>query len=188
MAGHNLWRDIRRPRKGFKKAWYGLKRLVWGGYHSGGLCGFYHWLRCHTWNRYHVIDVSGQDGYTWGYQEPDYLMLLACFKLLVGFVEEQDPTVGLRTIKDYDSQGEWNAEETARFEAGQLADEREVRALYDWWVKGRHDKAAELEAFSNGLPRHDPRWNSWYERKTALDAEDQEMLLRLVSVRSRLWS
>lgn len=142
----------------------GVWRTVWGGYRRGGICGLYHWIRCHTWNRYHIIDIRNESDYDWGWIDRDRAMFLACFKILEDFVEKEDPDVGLRKPEDYsvvDDDGSL---------ARQLEWEREIRALYIWWTEDRP------RALLDGWRTHDE------------DRKDDEMLARLMKVRKHLWT
>lgn len=130
----------------------------------------WYWIRTHTYNRYHIINLSGEDGYDWGYIDTDSAMLIACFKLLRDFVENEDPGVGTYTLDDY---GPFNFDgEKAQVER-QIERDAEVRALYNWWC---FDRIAE-QAQHNTIK--DYNWS--FER-------DQEMLQRLIAVRGCLWT
>jgi hypothetical protein len=60
-----------------------------------------YWLRTHTIDRYHLLDLRGQGDYTWGYLDPCHKMWLACFAVLCEFVEKEDPKIGSRTVASY---------------------------------------------------------------------------------------
>lgn len=161
-----------------------IVRALWGGYRRGGVNGAYHWLRCHVWNRFHIIDISGEDWYDWGWIDRDHAMLLACFKLLRDYVEKEDPRVGLVEVRSSactaggcTSLGDNPiADDTfAHVHRSQLDAAREVRALYDWWTI---DRPRELEAI-------DPA--DWHTRQLA-ESKDDEMLMRLMKVRRYLWT
>lgn len=129
----------------------------------------YYWLRTHTVHRYHIIDIRGEDGYTWGWIDRDHAILLACFKLLRDFVENENPTVGLGGIEAY----AWEGMSAGELEglAAQVAREKEVRALYVWWtVERKKEKEADHDEYD------------WQDKR------DDEMLLRLMAVRGSLWT
>lgn len=130
---------------------------------------FWYWLRCHLWTRYHIVDISGQADYEYGWIDRDHAMLLACFKLLTDFVEKEDPEVGHRT---FESLGAISKEDKDAWRL-QLKYEKEVRALYDWWTIERPKAYIEDGTF-----------------KAVLDMNEQEqkMLEKLVRIRGRLWT
>jgi hypothetical protein len=168
-----------------------------------------YWLRCHTFTKYHIVDIRGQDGYKWGWIDRSHAMYLACFTLLVDFVEKEDPTIGLRTEADYrgdTSDGDWKFHKPSIDH--QLANEQEVRALYDWWKTGRKAERDACDAIIDGLdlsfekmfvkpddsglytfqPCTDARWTRWTAEHDRLEAKDEEMLMRLMKVRRCLWT
>lgn len=160
---------------GRMRKWRTSKRLlrdalerVWGGYRRGGINGLYHWIRCHMWNRYHIIDISGEAGYDWGWIDRDHALLLASFKILRDYVESEDPSAGARTDPEED-------DPFAYVSALQLEQEREVRALYDWWTVERPKHEAE-------------RIGMDFTVRARLDDEDDEMLMRLIKIRQCLWT
>lgn len=168
-----------------------------------------YWLRCHTFTKYHIIDIRGQDGYDWGWIDRSHAMYLACFALLVDFVEKEDPTVGLRTEANYrgdTNEEDWNKHYKPQIDH-QLANEAEIRAIYDWWKTGRKQEQDACEALIEGLdlsfdkmfvrdngdyfrfePPTDDRWNRWTVEHDRLEAKDEEMFLRLIKIRGCLWT
>ena len=128
----------------------------------------YYWLRCHLWTRYHIINISGICDYKWGWLDRDNVLLYASFKILQDFVEKEDPKIGLRTLEDFGA--------PCKGLEAHLEIEREVRAIYDWWVKER--------------PTMYRAWAESYSWKVEeeLDKTDEEMLIRLVKIRRYLWT
>jgi hypothetical protein len=63
------------------------------------------------------------------------------------------------------------------FIQAQIDDDIEIRTLYEWWKRGRAEEQKRYEA-------------SDYSPKVLeeLDARDEEMLARLMKVRTRLWT
>lgn len=151
------------------------------------------WVKHRTTHRYHIIDISGQDGYDRGWIDRDHAMYLACFKILCDFVELEDPDIGNRTLANYTSENyKPEGDELAALEA-QIADEKEIRYLYDWWTTGRrylHEKARkQLDAAGPGIEKYKtPEFEAWCKEMDRLDAMDEEMLARLMKVRRRLWT
>jgi hypothetical protein len=168
-----------------------------------------YWLRCHTFTRYHIIDIRGQDDYKWGWIDRSHAMYLACFTLLVDFVEKEDPTVGLRTEANYRGDpdmiddDEWNQYHKPSIDY-QLANEREIRALYDWWKLTRkqewdacyaihkdiHNPFRKIEGSNTSVfePNTSPEHDAWMEEYDRLEAKDEEMLGRLIKIRQCLWT
>lgn len=147
-----------------------LQYKIWGDYKCGGVRGFYHWIRCHFWNRYHIINISGVDEYDWGWIDRDRVLLYSSFKILCDFVDQEDPNIGLRTLKDFGaSDDEWHI----KVITAQLEKEKEIRALYTWWTKERPENWKEYPSFSE-------------EEK--LNQQDEDMLIRLAKIRLCLWT
>ena len=152
---------------------------VIGSYMGGGIVGAWHWVRCHVWNRYHVIDIGKHSatGYRWGWIDCDNAMMLACFHLLVEFVEKELPF----EIIDWEHDEEFS-------KVG-----KEIKELYDWWRVGRRLDYEELKVMldSNAPLRERHKgdgWKSWRERSVELKKKDDEMFDRLVKIRHYLWT
>ncbi len=149
-----------------------------------------YWLRTHTINRYHIVDVRGQGDYKWGWCDRDHLMYLACFKILVDFCEKEMPH-----------------SHTCYLEGDNWAQAHgELLTIYDWWKRGRAIEHAEVSEMFKKL---DPlRWekvvnsdysrilppvdraahDAWIKREHELEAKDEEMLARLLKVRGYMWT
>ena len=174
----------------FEDIGYKLKQIKW-------------WIRDRTTNRHHIINISGMDGYNKGWIDRDHAMYLACFKLLVDFVEKEHDTLEDRdmTLADYTS-------DTYKPEGGelevlnaQIARENEIRAIYVWWTvqrpleKNAHnddtsfrpDKGDDVFDMKSKFYESD-RWKAWCAEDNRLDAKDDEMLDRLMKVRHSLWT
>lgn len=162
-----------------------------------------YWLRSHTFTRYHIVDCRTPE-YRWGWIDRDNLMYNACFNILIDFVENEDPTVGLRTMENYEYEG---MDDFARQAIElQLKDEREVRELYDWWKHGRAEERemcssllvdvdtsfdkmfAKRDTGHEFVGTDDPRWRIWSAEHDRLEKKDEEMLQRLINIRGRLWT
>jgi len=161
------WSQLRLEPKA-RRSWFEATRWV-----RNGVSHAWYWLRCHTWTSYHIIDIRGQDGYHWGWIDRDHAMYLACFKLLVDYVEHEDPRCGLVDIRAKETVDEWDREALEC----QYEREKEIRALYDWWTKER-----KLDQDAHAAKPYD------HERQDRLDAKDDEMLERLMKIRKALWT
>jgi hypothetical protein len=82
---------------------------VWGFFSN-----LWYWLRCHTFDKYHLVDIRTPE-YRWGWMDRCDGVLYACFALLVDFVEKE----GGLPVESEDLL--WAA-------AG-----REAQLLYAWW-------------------------------------------------------
>lgn len=129
----------------------------------------WYWVTCHFWTRYHIVDISGQADYEYGWIDRDHAMLLACFKLLTDFVENEDPEVGRRT---FESVGAKTKEDKDAWRI-QLKRDKEVRALYDWWTTERPKAYADGAGFQAMLDMRE---------------QEQKMLEKLIRIRGCLWT
>lgn len=160
----SLWKDIKN-RKSRRRSI--LRRIL------DGLSHAQYWLRCHTYNRYHVLNLSGEDSYNWGWLDTDHKMLLACFKLLREFVEQENSEVGLLTMDDYCSHGSpESCSSQHEFVVNQLRRDHRVRELYRWWTVTRPANHAASDGSDT----------------IELGEEDDRMLHRLISLRGSLWT
>ena len=145
-----------------------------------------YWFRCHTFTKYHIIDIRGADGYKWGYTDPAFRLWAACFKTLEDFIENEKPF----DMIDYEGGGQGDIE-------------KELRELYGWWKEGRAKEHEAHEKMLEGWHEdrklwggelwsrkayEDPRWKAWSAERDRLDAKDDEMLMRLVKIRNHLWT
>ena len=156
-----------------------------------------YWLRAHTYNRYHMLDMrSTENGYTWGWYDRSELILFANMALLRDFIEKE---------KAFDSYVDWDSDEqhkTARLE---------MLTIYDWWMKGRpaeHKKEDELleAAYPNPFdfepvpgsnllrlkndetPELRKLRDQCRDMETLLEEKDEEMMIRLIKVRGYMWT
>jgi len=169
-----------------------------------------YWLRCHTVTRYHLVDVRGEEGYKWGWIDRSHLMYLACFKILRDFVEKESPEVGTTKYSDYvtdPEHHEWYPGEKESLDI-QMAEEKEIKDLYDWWTKGRAIEQESADKMLDGFDHSfkfnpiegsdlleldmsyadDPRWQAWSKEYRRLEEKDDEMFDRLMKIRQRLWT
>ena len=157
-----------------------------------------YWLRSHTFNRYHILDISGQDGYKWGWIDSDTQMELACFKILTNFVENE-----------YPGHCDWDSEETIR----KVRDE--IFEIYNWWTKGLKaeedaihtlfEKSGWSYSFSEteetkSLPENQKLYSmnsatkdlvayeEYKARSAQLKITKEEMLHRLLQARKHMWT
>ncbi len=98
----------------------------------------WYWLRTHTMDRYHILDLRNAF-YRWGWQDVSEKILYANFNLLVEFIEGEDPF----TVVDWS----WDDRHA---EAG-----AEILALYRWWKEGRAAEHAAEDADQDELDERD---------------------------------
>jgi hypothetical protein len=123
----------------------------------------FYWIRTHTYNRYHIVDLrSPQNYYKWGWIDRDQAMVFACFNLLKDYVEKE-----MDQICYYSAATEHNPEWDRR----EL--EREIMELYKWWTVERRDHID-----------NDPNFHHNEDDVS----EDTIMLTRLLKIRNTLWS
>jgi hypothetical protein len=155
---------------------------------------WWYWLRTHTYNRYHILDLRSDVGltYKWGWVEVDQAMMLACFNLLRSFVEKQD---GLAYLKWEDPNWYANASQDEKdMHDKQRADLIGIKTLYDWWMTGRQkehealDAAYERDSGGMRLAIGNPKLKAYGEALRDLDSRDDEMLAKLMKYRRHLWT
>lgn len=160
-------------------------RYVIGGYKIGGILGVYHWLRCHIWHRYHIINIAKYNptGYRWGWIDRDNAMFLACFHLLVEFIEKEvGPNYGFETLDNYKLRDRELYPDEVKMLNEQITCHKEIRELYEWWRYGRKKEHSECDALYKAR-----RSKEWRARMNELELKDEEMLMRLIKVRGALW-
>lgn len=152
-----------------------------------------YWLRTHTYNRYHIVDIreaepENPDGYRWGWLDRDHVLLLAAFTVLRQFVEREKPCDGGQPREGAE---QWEVDAIAR----QKANHDEIMALYRWWTVERFAEYAAWEKARDSAydtycaSREDEALREvWMALENAEHARDDEMLHRLVAVRHAMWT
>lgn len=199
------WKQLKTKRKKVKRLLSIIgdffKYRIWGDAKRGGIRGAWWWIKYHTTHRYHIINISGQDNYEYGWTDRDHAMYLACFKILVDFVEKESPKIGdeTDTIESYkDSDRDWFDGEEEGIRAC-IARHKEIRALYSWWKverKKEHEEVSKLmnefdyEFSSKGVQCTGSfkARDEWHRRTDELEEKDEEMLMRLMKIRRSLWT
>ncbi len=141
----------------------------------------WYWIRTHTYNRYHIINIKNADHeYKWGWIDSDNKMELACFKIMVDYVEGEEPFERL-DLEATDS-GAWFA--------------KELREIYHWWKferKKEHDANNKFGDgtrwnFEEGKMHYSEDWQQFSDGVEALDKKDDEMFERLIKIRHYMWT
>lgn len=133
-----------------------------------------YWLRCHTYNKYHILDLrpSDPDGYRYGYLDRDNAMFLAMFKCLTDFVElelmsKQGKIMVYITLENIANENDaWRK----RSLQNQYDEQSKVLGLYHWF---KNDYPA--------LNKTSFACNKLYDLETAKMRE-------LLDIRSSLWT
>jgi len=153
-------------------------------------------LKCKYWSKHHHIKIDvprffvGEDfndkvieKYHW--IESDTKILYANFQILVDFVEKESDIV------------DWSSDPQHQ------ESEKEFMDLYKWWTEERPKREdnypsmseygiegglADLDRSSPGYKRWNEAHDEYNKQQEEYDNEDTEMLIRLVSIRRRLWS
>ena len=159
-----------------------------------------YWLRCHTFTRYHIIDIRNDyaEPYKWGWIDRDRALLLANFKILVEFMEQEEPGKIIDWSTTPEHRHAW----------------KEMNDLYLWWKIERKQEQDALDKILDDLPRrpfssmfeeieHEgykayryvpeaPEIQQVYEvhrqQEELLRKKDQDNLHRLIDIRGHLWT
>lgn len=150
-----------------------------------------YWVKCHTLPsyRFHVLDLRDPGPgieYRYGFRDKPNTMLWACFVILRGYIEKEQP----QDVAEHFSPEELTEEPLL----SQKARYDEAHALYDWWMKGRLEDEAETNKYYEhykkvrDTPEKRAAGDAWFEAERRKEAKEQEMLLRLVAIREGLWT
>ena len=172
FLGYSIWRKIINP----------IKRLCSNGYW---------WIRHHTINRYHYLDLRqpkfrnglpNWDAYSYGWRDRDQIMLYAMFNVLCQFVEKE-------------LHYQWADEILKEFHNHYNA-QMEMKALYQYWTMERNAVASAkdvaLSKWYNTTLKTGQKEEELYQEYTQLEREFQdredEMCMRLLKIRKYLWT
>ena len=150
------WKDLKNKKK-IKRSFYDVVNLFKTIKYK--LQHIWYWIRTHTYNRYHIIDVRNSD-YSWGWIDADYKMFFACCKCLEYFVEQEE------CFKYNSYEGDWKM----------VGDE--IKELYTWW---KFDRQKEIDEHAKNIGNQD--WDC-----DAMNKKDDMMLDRLMKIRRSLWT
>ena len=156
-----------------------------------------YWIRTHTWDRYHMLDISNwRNGYVWGWLDRSEGILFANMAMLVDFVELE------RAFEVIN----WDSDDDHR------AAYRELREIYLWWTQDRkieHDefKRRSHDAYrdfqftfiplpggvlrmdlSDETPERRRERNDIEAEEDRLRQKDTDMMIRLIRVRGAMWT
>jgi hypothetical protein len=152
-----------------------------------------YWLRTHTYNRYHLIDIrdaepENPNGYRWGWLDRNHVLLLTAFTVLRQFVEREKPYDGGQPREGAE---QWEIDAITR----QKASHDEIMALYRWWTVerfaeyGAWEKARDVayDAYCSNR-NNEALCTAWIALENSEHARDDEMLHRLVAIRHAMWT
>lgn len=188
MKFFQTWKD-----DGFGYAWY--------RFCNDSRFGRLRWWIAHRfvpWHRYHIIDTKLDPGY----HEAEELMLYACFKVLEDSIEKEkvlEHFIWVPDPEEYARNPEmWDVK---------IRDGVEIKDLYDWWQghkKWTDDHWSDCKDNYEFVDCNDGSGNSTMvkmadgpEKYTGEEcrqidekrqAEETEMLVRLIKIRHLLWT
>lgn len=153
-----------------------------------------YWLKCHliSKNKYHLLDlrnVEPHSAYTYGYLAPCEKMKLAAFACLREYIEEEKPA----DPATYYSIDEQQDEYYLLFKA----DYDEAMTIYHWWMIDRkieNDQVHQLylDKMKAADQQDQELYNELSKKWTAAhrfnEEKEEQMFLRLSSIRRTLWS
>jgi hypothetical protein len=174
------WEDWHRDVKAASPYRYFLQKTLTGWLRcnvAAPVKHFWHWVKSHTTRQHHWLDLrcpAHGIEYSYGWLDRDIAMLAASFKLLSQFMEEE-----------FEPSTDPNARSAAV--------EHELVVLYRWWKHDRKAAWGRYWAEADRLHREhvkssSPEYAAHMDQAHQLERQDDEMLLRLVTIRKYLWS
>lgn len=178
------------------QSWIGVRQGMWRIYPgwpkpghifkwSGWLPDLWYWIKCRFWKRYNRVEIRTLSP---EWCDADARLLHAAFEILRGVIEDEEIFEMNSPEGDLDDPDSW---------AFAL---QEMRDLWHWWTVERPAREAEYER----------RLDRWYRLRFEQDAseevvdlaskmlrkmddeirsaEDDEMLHRLINIRTALWT
>jgi hypothetical protein len=182
---------------------------------SGRLCEYWYYWRCRFWSKYNTVTITTLPP-TWN--EWDIKLLHVAFAVLVDYIESGKRHRQLWTVKALLEELANPETDTMSKQwcESHLPIASEQDALYRWWTIEREQRRKEEEAAllawhdafeaaggmtseSTDNPRlnrlrfaESPEIDALHDRHIEIeqrnDAEDEEMLIRLMKIRDSLWS
>lgn len=152
-----------------------------------------HWIRDIYWairhrtiNRFDRIYISTLSP---GYYDKDHQMIHACFQLLTDFVEREE---GIEGIEDLKKQIETESDPDCKgMMERQYKDDIEIKELYNWW-KNVYLKRKDLVYSGPENVHNTPEFAEWAKAYSKWEddcsAEDDAQLIRLMKIRTSLWT
>lgn len=189
-----------------------IQKTYWKCYHK--INHVWRWFLAHTFRREHILDIRCKTykDYSWGYVDKDRKLFLACFKLLEQFIEQEDPETGLLTVEQYGGLHGVGREDEDELLLAQISEEKQLREIYNWWkyqrpldwlsLEGMRERyyanyregtlllERDLNQYFNRIetPEEELAFKYLINLETKLEQNDDEMLMKLIKLRRRLWS
>ena len=124
--------------------------------------------------------------------DKDHVMLLACFQLLVDFVEKEKPQKFVDFVHDKNQRLQWKEILALRkyWKKDRPAMEKEITKVRLKWGRSRKTR---MEPAGKNLVRevvlHEDRraWNQLRRLEDRFEKKEDEMLGRLIGIRKHLW-
>jgi hypothetical protein len=138
--------------------------------------------------RYHMLDLrQPKPGYRYGWLDLDSKITYALFNILNNFVEREMP------FWYCPSEEEVQQEPHLIY---QRSNWLEAKAIHYWWNTERprqqaaHDKLLHdwSEARKVKAPEAQQLWDDMRKAESALEAKEEEMIIRLIKIRRSLWT
>src|SRR6266404_6183803 len=167
----------------------------------------FYYIRVHTYNRYHIVNLKLRNHRVcdWGWIDADHKILIACFNIFEDFMTNEYPGM---IDWDYESvdPDNYEPEDLARIKKEHQERHALMKQLLNWWTterKQRHNFADELlvhaykdyfEIQDSGKIDTDEFADLRLLRDIAgiymqfIEEQDNEMLIKLISVRESLWT
>jgi hypothetical protein len=95
------------------------------------LSHFWYWLRTHTYNKYHLLDLRNYE-YKWGWLEPGDKIFYAVFACLDEFINTGEPQMLIRYHKEALEKKEYNYG-SEEIEKEKLSVYEEFITIHNWW-------------------------------------------------------
>lgn len=195
--GADTWEEYYKKCKELHPIKWKLSETVKWFQHWPRVKDVFYWLRTHTYNRYHILNLKeaepeNKDGYKWGWIDRCDVLLLANFLVLRKFVEEERPWNCSERIKKLEVDGDENGELLHLY--NQQKDYEEIMSLYNWWVKDRLEENVQFEKnitdYYNDWKKDPTEDNKqkWFHAEDARNRREEEQLIRLVKIRNCLWT
>lgn len=165
---------------------------------------FYYWFKC-TFipaHQYHLIDIrepkTNPLAYRYGWIDSDTKMVMAMFKILCDFVEKE--MVGRYVPSEEDAAKDDGVDYQYHGLKRQLADHKEYMAIYNYWKVDRlvlddnASKAIGLWSVAHRKSKGDKSqkltrlWNKSRRADKIKNKKLEEMLHRLINIRTCLWT
>jgi hypothetical protein len=125
--------------------------------------------------------------------DKDHVMLLACFQLLVDFVEQEKPQKHTDYVHDKNQRLQWKEIQALYkyWKKDRPAEEKQIKKVRSKWSRSRKTRMEPV--LENNLIRevvlHDDRkaWNQLRKLEDRFEKKENEMLSGLINIRKHLW-